>query len=102
WARVFAQRPRPGRAGRDDLFYARIAATYVEACIADRRRGLVELQRRLAAQRQHFSPAQLRSLVGEARRRGLLTAPPHKGVQGGELTSRAIEELNEGTDNGAH
>jgi hypothetical protein len=100
WARVFKQQPRPGRRGRADMYYAQLAAQYVDACASAPRSGIVELKRRLEREGIFISTKALAAQVHEARRRDILTAPPHKGVQGGALTDRATELLKEDGGNG--
>jgi len=74
--------PRPGRAGRDDHFYAVWAARYVDQG-AQSPRPIADL----AA--EHDRPAgRIREYVAEARRRELLT-PTRQGRSGGELTDKA-------------
>lgn len=82
---------RPGRRGRPDREYALIAGRYVELL-----GGGPGAARRLATE-QNLSASQVRSLLYEARRRGLLTDAP-RGREGGALTPKAIECLSEGTD----
>jgi hypothetical protein len=72
---------RPGRQGRSDLDYARVAAHYVQNLSSAT--PLKDLAKQL-----NFSTSQVRNLLYEARRRGLLTAAP-KGKSGGALTERA-------------
>jgi hypothetical protein len=86
WITVFRKTPRPGRIGRDDLWYAQLAAAYV-ANIGSK------TPVRDLAQRLHISESQLRNLLYEARRRGLLTSAP-RGKAGGSLTDKARELLD--------
>jgi hypothetical protein len=75
---------RPGRAGRDDVFYAGWAAEYVDA-------GSSKPNAKLA-ERHGLDVATIREFVHEARRRDLLT----KGVPGkagGALTPKAKKLL---------
>jgi hypothetical protein len=85
WATVFHKTPRPGRGGRDDLWYAQLAAAYVAIGSKTRVRDL--------APRLHISESQLRNLLYETRRRGLLTSAP-RGKAGGSLTEKAKELLD--------
>jgi hypothetical protein len=88
WATSLAK--RPGRTGKGDLHYARVAAAYVQ--LLDQPKPVVLLAKRLK-----LSPSQVRSILYEARRprRGLLTNPPVKGRPGGELTPKAMELLTQ-------
>jgi len=74
--------PRPGRAGRDDHFYAIWAARYT-AKAAYTPRPIADL-----AHEHDRPPARLREYIAEARRRGLLTATT-PGRSGGQLTDKA-------------
>jgi hypothetical protein len=82
-------RKRPGRAGRTDLDYARVAAAYV-AALDD-----PAPVQKVAAQ-LHLSPSSVRDLLHEARshRRGLLTKLK-RGKAGGALTPKALQLLKE-------
>jgi hypothetical protein len=82
----FHRRPRPGRSGRDDSFYARWAAEYVDLV-----RSWPKPLKRLA-KRRNVSESQARSLLYEARRRDLLTKS-RPGTAGGHLTPKAIRIL---------
>ena len=74
--------PRPGRRGRNDIFYARWAALYVDA-LAEGPNPLPRL-----AKAEHLNESTIRGFLHEARRRKLLTdAPP--GRAGGQLTRKA-------------
>jgi hypothetical protein len=91
WATNLAK--RPGRAGRGDVHYARVATQYVG--VLDQPKPLIALAKQL-----RLKPSQVRSMLYEARRRGLLTDPPVKGRAGGELTKKAhdiLEAHDEGT-----
>jgi hypothetical protein len=79
---VDEERTHPGRAGRDDHFYAVWAARYAERA-AYTPRPIVEL-----AELHDQPPARLREYIAEARRRGLLTETT-RGRSGGQLTDRA-------------
>jgi hypothetical protein len=74
--------PRPGRAGRDDHFYAVWAARYAERT-AYTPRPIAEL-----AEQTDRPIARVREYIAEARRRGLLTATT-PGRSGGQLTDKA-------------
>jgi hypothetical protein len=76
----------PGRAGRDDHFYAVWAARYVERA-AYTPRPIAEL-----AELHDRPPARMREYIAQARRRGLLTETT-RGRSGGELTDKAITLL---------
>jgi hypothetical protein len=78
---------RSGRRGRPDVDYARAAARYVELVAALAEQPTVELADELA-----LSPTQARSVLAQARARGLLTEAP-KGRAGGRLTPKAVELL---------
>jgi hypothetical protein len=82
-------RKRPGRAGRTDLDYARVAAAYV-AALDD------PAPVRKVAEQLHLSPSSVRDLLHEARshRRGLLTTLK-RGKAGGALTPKALQLLKE-------
>ena len=91
--REFADRPRPGAAGRRDSFYVELAREYVTHF-----ENNGDNAARALAKAMHLSVVQVRSLLGEARRRGFLTSAP-PGRAGGQLTARGIEMLRE-IDNG--
>ena len=80
---------RPGRPGRPDIEYAQIAETYVRIWLS----GVPKPTEHLAEQ-VYLSPRQVRNVLGQARKRGLLTPAP-RGKAGGELTDLAIEILKE-------
>jgi hypothetical protein len=82
---------RVGRRGRDEVYYARWAAAYVEA-LARSARPVDDL-----ASRHNLSASQIRNLMHACRRRGMLTASP-PGRAGGDLTPRAIALLEEAHD----
>jgi hypothetical protein len=82
---------RPGRRGRDDSFYARWSAEYLDFVHA----GSKPLKR--LAKKRNVSESQARSLLYEARRRDLLTGSP-SGRAGGHLTEKAKRILR--TDDG--
>jgi hypothetical protein len=86
---------RPGRKGRDDRFYAVVAAAYVDALKMGSRQP-VRAAARTLSQRSGgtYEPAYVRDLLHGARQRGLLTRPP-KVRAGGELTEKALEALSE-------
>lgn len=82
-------RPRPGRAGRRDAFYALWAQRYVDALAETGGRPMPVLTDRF-----HESAASIRAFLGKARALGLLTEAP-AGRAGGELTSKARALLGE-------
>jgi hypothetical protein len=92
WATSLAK--RPGRAGKPDIHYALVAAEYV------RHLGEPKPLARLAKELP-LEASQVRSILYEARRRGLLTDPTVPGRAGGELTPKALDILrqhDEGTE----
>jgi len=87
---------RPGRAGREDVFYALWADRYVRALTKDPRRPVKVICDEAAAAGEYLTGQQVRGYLTEARskRRDLLTpAPP--GKPGGKLTARAKKLLAE-------
>ncbi len=78
----FARNPRPGRRGRPDAFYARLAAQYVELL-----KTSSTPTKDLAALRD-YSASSTRDFLNQARKRGLLTRAS-EGRAGGELTDKA-------------
>lgn len=87
WGRTFSDRPRPGRAGRDDLPYAEMAALYVEKQRTNAKTALKDL-----ASEKAYSESRVRNILFTARQRELLTAAP-AGKAGGELTDKALDIL---------
>lgn len=86
-AEAFAR--RPGRAGRGDRDYAEVAEMYVSILAT----GDLKPVETLAAE-MFLSPSQIRNVLYEARRRGLLTkAAP--GRAGGRLTDECRRILEE-------
>jgi hypothetical protein len=83
----FARNPRPGRRGRPDAFYARLAAQYVELLKTS------STPTKDLAETRNYSPSSTRDFLNQARTRGLLTRSA-KGRAGGELTEKARELLN--------
>jgi len=83
---------RPGRQGRSDLFYARIAEAYVALCDAGNRAPIRDLAARLREKEEWYSDESVRQLVNKARNRGLLTESP-PGRSGGQLTQKARDLL---------
>jgi hypothetical protein len=81
----------PGRAGRDDHFYAVWAARYAERA-AYTPRPIAEL-----AEQHDQPPARLREYIAEARRRGLLTETT-PGRSGGQITEKTRALLAESAD----
>lgn len=69
---------RPGRRGRPDEEYARLAAAYVRLL------GESKPVEALAEQ-EHLSQSQVRNLLSEAKRRKIITRPG-QGRAGGQLT----------------
>jgi hypothetical protein len=93
WLAGLREAPRrPGRRGRDDSYYARVAALYVDLLATGSRRPVVELAGQLGGGHRRGAAVQL---VHEARRRGLLTKS-QSGTAGGELTAKARKLLGEG------
>jgi len=84
--------PRPGRRGRDQLYYAEWARRYVEACSIAPRSPL----KHLVATSPAETEGTIRAFLNRARAKGLLTKAP-AGKSGGELTRKARELLKEGT-----
>jgi hypothetical protein len=83
------ERPRPrSGTGRDDRFYARVAADYLDAIAAGERHPV----KALAARRGETS-ARVRDWVHEARVRGLLSPADKQGVKGGWLLPTALALL---------
>lgn len=85
WATELRRTPRPGRRGRDDRWYADLAKAYVDS---GSRTPVKDLSEGL-----NLSASQVRNLLHEARRRGLLTRSA-KGKAGGVLTDSAKELLD--------
>jgi hypothetical protein len=75
---------RPGRRGRPDIEYARIAALYVKALAADPRKPMQRL-----SLESKLDPSQLHPMLDKARKRGLLTADASQGKAQGALTAKA-------------
>lgn len=72
----------PGRPGRTDLDYARLALKYAQ--LAD---GPTPVK--VLSEQEHLASATVRSLINEARNRGLLTRS-EPGRAGGKLTNKAM------------
>jgi hypothetical protein len=85
-------RSRVGRSGRGDLFYAEWAAAYTALVNSEEPTPIVRLKKE-----EDLSQSQVRTILGEARRRGLLTRAP-RGRAGGSLTSRAKSILSQTQD----
>ena len=83
----FARNPRPGRRGRPDAFYARLAAQYVELLKTS------STPTKNLAKTRNYSESSTRDFLNQARKRGLLTHSD-KGRAGGELTDKARDLLN--------
>ncbi len=80
---------RPGSSGRDDRFYALVAAAYVAAIERGSRKPVVAAADTLSkAWEGTYEPTYVRDLLHVARGRELLTRPP-KGRAGGQLTEKA-------------
>lgn len=80
-------RQRPGRGGRDDIFYARWASSYVAALNRGSRSPVKDLTGTTG-----LSTSQIRTILNEATTRGLLIRG-EPGKAGGRLTAEAIELL---------
>ena len=94
----FAETPRPGRRGRSDLYLARWAKRYVDACNdpASEHRPVAALVERFDGTDEHISTSALRAVLGRAKDRKLLRGV-RNGTAGGELTAKALKLLeNEG------
>jgi hypothetical protein len=88
-ADALAERPRPRRnVGRDDRYYAELAAAYVALITAGSKRPTTDLM----AQRREQSYARMRDQIHEARVRGLLSAGS-PGKRGGSLLAPALALL---------
>jgi hypothetical protein len=86
---------RPGSKGRDDRFYATVAALYIEAIERGSNKPVVEAAQTLSKRRSGaYEPAYVRDLLHVARQRGLLTRPP-RGRAGGQLTDKGRTALAE-------
>jgi len=84
---------RPGSKGREDRFYAAVAALYVEALEQGSRKPVVDAAGTLSRKRRGtYDPAYVRDLLHVARQRGLLTRPP-RGRAGGQLTDKGRAAL---------
>ena len=84
---------RPGRHGRADEDYARLAAAYVDLIDRGSRTPIRDLAEELRARGGDWlSDESLRQLIHTARSRGLLSPSP-PGKAGGALTPAAIELL---------
>lgn len=84
---------RPGRQGRSDEDYARLAAAYVDLIDRGSRSPIRDLAEELRARGGDWlADESVRQLIHAARARGLLSASP-PGKAGGALTPIAIELL---------
>ncbi len=81
---------RPGRPGKSDREFAKLAVEYVEALDQPSTRPTADV-----AKKRGYDPAHIRDGIHEARERGLLTRPPTKGRAGGELTAKARQLLQQ-------
>jgi hypothetical protein len=101
WGAVMV--PRPGRRGRDDLYYAAAALGYVRALEAGHGQPVRWMVEQSTAEGEHVTADEVRARLRRARERGLLTSAP-AGRAGGELTDKAVGLLraagllNEGDD----
>lgn len=84
---VSESRRRPGRSGRDDLYYARWARTYVNAYGREPR-----ATNKLLSEETGLSVTAVRDLNSRTRRRGMLESPKGRRA-GGELTTKAKDLL---------
>lgn len=84
------ERKRPGRRGRTDLDYARLASRYVD--LLDDPTPI-----KLMASQDDLSEITIRGLLYEARKRGLLTSAT-PGQAGGKLTDKAVRLLSPAGD----
>jgi hypothetical protein len=87
--KAVAEPRHPGRRGRDDSFYATLAADYADKCKGGSRRPVKDLAKALG---DTYTDTYVRDLLSEARRRGLLTRP-QRGFAGGELTEKGRKAL---------
>ncbi len=76
-------RSRVGRSGRDDRFYAEWAAAYVRLVTSGEPTPVIRL-----SEENYLSVSQVRTILGEARKRDLLSKAP-AGRAGGYLTTLA-------------
>lgn len=83
---------RPGRTGRPDIFYARIADSYVRLVRAGSRSPVKDLAAALRKRGDWYSDGSVSQLVFTARERGLLSESP-VGRAGGDLTPEARKLL---------
>lgn len=83
----FVRHRRPGRSGRPDVFYARLAAEYVDLLRTS------STPTKDLAERHHFSSTSMRDYLNQARTRGLLTRS-QRGRAGGQLTDKARRLLS--------
>ena len=81
-------RSRVGRGGRSDRFYAEWAASYVRFITRGEPNPVIRL-----AEKECLSVSQVRTILGEARKRNLLSEAP-RGRAGGYLTSLAESILS--------
>jgi hypothetical protein len=84
-----ALRERPGRRGRTDLEYAKVAREYADLVAAGDEGPVLTLAKRLIA-----AESTIRNQLTEARKRGLLTST-RPGRAGGRLTARATRILKD-------
>ncbi len=81
-------RSRVGRGGRDDRFYAEWSANYVRFITRGEPNPVIRL-----SEENYLSVSQVRTILGEARKRNLLSEAP-RGRAGGYLTSLAESILS--------
>ena len=81
-------RSRVGRGGRDDRFYAEWSANYVRFITRGEPNPVIRL-----SEENRLSVSQVRTILGEARKRNLLSEAP-RGRAGGYLTSLAESILS--------
>ena len=84
----FARNPRPGRRGRPDVFYARLASEYVELLRTS------STPTKDLSEMHNYSATSMRDFLNQARAHGLLTRP-QRGQAGGQLTEDALKLLAE-------
>lgn len=83
---------RPGRAGRNEIEYAVLAAEYVELVNEGHGRNV----NKILGERHHLSASQVTNLIRRATELDLKDKPPIPGRAGGELTQKAMDLLSEG------
>lgn len=94
---VRVSKPKRGRPGLGDLYYAQIAVEYEERGLAGSRRPVADM-----AEAHHQSPERMTAIVSAARRYGFLTKA-EQGKPGGRATAKArrlIEQASRGEPRG--